>query len=126
MDYQHFPKSNHPTYYSPSKVFAFLSVLPGMDIYTDVKTGESFITHGHFYWGFCTMLFVFLPFLERLAIIQCFVKEVDINIENLPNKTIRFKVLWSVFSELFWHLQHVSIVRSAFTNAIRRFLTNLN
>jgi hypothetical protein len=102
-----------------------------MDIYTDVKTGESFLMRSHFYWGFCTMLFGFLPFLARLAmfffnIIQCFVKEVDINIENFPSKTTRFKVFWSEFSELLWHLQPISIVRSVFTNAISRFyLTNL-
>ena len=102
------------------KFLIFNILLPGMDIYTDARTGESFFMRGHFYWGFCTLLFVFLPFLARLVmfffnIIQCFVKKIDVNTENFPNKKTRLKVLLKGSSKLLWHLPPISIIRSVFT-----------
>ncbi len=105
------------------KFFLFNVLLPGMDISTDVRTAESYFLRGHFYWGFCTLLFVFLPFLGKfliliLNIVKCFVRKLD-TLEKYPNKITKFKVLCRRSPELIWHFPPLIILRSVFTIQIK-------
>jgi hypothetical protein len=77
----------------------------------------------HFYWGFCTLLFVFLPFLARLAMflfinIQWFLKKYN-EFPEFPNKTSRFRILWKESSKLIWQLPPLTIIRFCFNKSIK-------
>ena len=93
----------------------FNVILPSSDFITDILTTQSYFQRGHFYWGFCTMFFVFLPFLGRLSafvlsLLMCLIKRIRIS-QNYPNKMTKAKVLCRRSSELIWHFPPLIIVR---------------
>ena len=105
------------------KFALFNIILPSSDFITDILTAQSFFQRGHFYWGFCTMLFVFLPFLGRLAMfLWSIVKLPLISLNYLlfkkaedefyPNKMTELQVICRGSLELIWHFPPLIIFRS--------------
>jgi hypothetical protein len=101
-------------------MFATFNVaLPLSDFITDILTSQAFFQRGHFYWGLCTLSFVFLPFVGRLAIgvtriFNCFLSKSSPGDKQYPTKMIHFKVLCGEVPELIWHFPPLNIVRSVF------------
>ena len=92
----------------------FNIILPSSDFITDILTSQTFFQQGHYYWGTCTMLFVFLPFMGRFAmffwsIFKCLIKSKS---EDYPNKMTELKVLGHESPELIWHFPPLIILRS--------------
>ena len=110
----------------------FNVILPLSDFITDILTSQTYFQRGHFYWGFCTMLFVFLPFFGRLVMffqsilklpinslmLLLFKKNEDENKKLYPSKMIEFKVLFRGSPELIWHIPPLIIIRSVLLNIL--------
>ena len=92
----------------------FNVVVPLSDFITDILTAQSFFQQGHFYWGICTMLFVFLPFLGRLLVflLKIVIFRIKRNGDDYPNKMTEFKALCHGSPELIWHFPPLIIIRS--------------
>jgi hypothetical protein len=93
-------------------MFAIFNViLPSSDFVTDILTSQTFFARNHYYWGFCTLFFVFLPLLGKLVmfastIALCFFRKVDTRYYS--NKMTKFK---EVLCKLIWHIPPLIIVR---------------
>jgi len=79
-----------------------------------ILTSQTFFARKHYYWGFCTLFFVFLPLLGKLlmfisTIVMCFLRKVDTRYYS--NKMTKFKVLCKGSPELIWHIPPLIIVR---------------
>jgi hypothetical protein len=111
-------------------MFAIFNViLPSSDFVSDILTSQTFFAGNHYYWGFCTLFFVFLPLLGKLvmfasAIAMCFFRKVDTR--YYPNKMTKFKVLCKGSPELIWHIPPLIIVRLVAKKALKLQIISFN
>ncbi len=69
----------------------FNVVVPFSDFITDVLTAQTFFQSGHFYWGCCTLLFVFLPVLGKLIPVVTVLAKFERVIKKAHDQKIKFR-----------------------------------
>ncbi len=98
------PRINH--YFLLLKFLLFSFLFPALDIYTDILTASYFFWRKQFYWGSCTTLFIFLPFVARICIFfyQRFSHSTKLN-SNWLSSTLRQS------AGLIWHIPLFTPIR---------------
>ena len=94
------------------KFIAFNIILPSWDIYTDVITAFTFFKQNHIYWGSCTLVFVFLPFVGRLLMFTFSLVQIIIK-KKVPEHASKWHHIKKFIkkSDILWHITHLVILR---------------
>ena len=97
-----------------AKFLVLSIILSSLDVYTDIRTAETFFKHNHIYWGMSTMLFVFLPFIGQLFVyvfilLKIILKRQDA--ERCPTKSMKLRLHLDKSVDLFWHVPPFSLIR---------------
>ena len=101
----------------------FKVFLVALDIWTDINTAYEFFGRGDFYWGICTTLPIFAPFVTRIFLWIIQLSEcIDIRIDSererwsfkmisIDKKKTLFKIHLRKLSSLFWHFPALLPIR---------------
>ena len=94
------------------KFIAFNIILPSWDIYTDVITAFTFFKQNHIYWGSCTLVFVFLPFVGRLLMFTFSLGQIIIK-KKVPEHASKWHHIKKFIkkSDILWHIPPLVILR---------------
>jgi hypothetical protein len=98
-----------------SKFFVTSVLLQALDIYTDIKTAQTFFNQNHIQWGLCTLFFVILPFIGHLIIyIYGFFTIMIKKREGVIRRTtmkLRLMMHWRKSRQLIWQFPPFNVIR---------------
>ena len=83
-----------------ARFFIFKCLLSAADVFTDILTAKHFFETGNYYWGICTVLPLFAPFVAR--VIQTLI-QVAMCIKSIRHvNDVRLEILLQELPNLVW------------------------
>ena len=92
------------------KFFTRCVILLSLDIITDISTAIEFFSRGHYYWGICTVVPIFAPFVVRILmnvvnLCQC------LNLRRCKINRARLSFCVRETKQLIWHFPMLQPIR---------------